>query len=375
MNSQIELFDNQAIETVDTGWSINRDCPLIMEATRSHDEDEYREQLKHLKMIESARMWWLGALASKGKEDIGRGAMVTLAEEEGYKQKTIWDAAYVYRQFDPKETSIIIEVYSEYPDLPWGVYKVVAPIVEQEEKLYWLKYAGEHNLSAPKLRLAMKQDEIQFKSFNVWPAFPVEAWQRTYPGMIPGQILSNVLHYTTNRNDLVVDVFGGGGNMGLACERMGRKCISFDIEPKYDGIERHNATQPFPDKCKDAQLVFLDPPYWNQKQGEYDTSPDDLSNKPLGEFYLDMVNVIKNAREILKPGGYCVLIIGSTQMKGKFYDHASSIYSLVHEDWELVNRISATYPTSQYSGADVENAKKNLTMLNLYTSLQFFRKQ
>ena len=300
--------------------------------------------------------------------------MKAIAEDEGYKQRSLLQALYVYRQFDPQTMSIIIDIYKEYPDIPWGVYQVCAPLETEEEKLYWLRYAGENHLSAPKLRLAMKQDELQFKSFNIWSAFPVEAWQRTYPGMIPGQILSNILHYTTNRVDLVVDIFGGGGNMELACERMGRNCITFDIEPKFAGIEKHNATQPFPDNCKDAQLVFLDPPYWSQKQGEYGTSPDDLSNKSLGEFYADMVKVIGNARQTLKSGGYCVLIIGATQIKGKFYDHASTIYSLVHEDWELINRIAAAYPTSQYAGADVENAKKNKIMLNLYTSIQFFRK-
>jgi len=371
--SEIVLYDNDEISTIDTGWIIYPDCPLIMEATRGHTKEDYEIQLGRLRLVENANPFWLGYIANKGKEEIGHGEMTRIAEEKGYKEKTIWDAAYVYRQYDPIETSIIIEVYKDYPDLPWGVYQVCASLETEEEKLHWLRYAGKHKLSAPKLRAVMKGDEWEPRYFNHWSAFPIESWQQEYPGQIPGGILMNVLYYTTQEGDTVIDAFGGGGNMGLACERMERECIAYDIEPQFPGIKQHNVVFPFPDSG--AQLVFLDPPYWGQKQGEYATDPADLSNiEDVNQFHMLLKAVCDNAKSALKDDGYLVLIIGASQTKDYYIDHAAEMYTMLRGEWQHINSIAAAYPTTQYSGNDVNNAKKNHMMLNLYTTIQIWKK-
>jgi len=370
----IVIHDNDPIQRVDTGWVIHDDCPYLMEATRPHNEADYEFILGRLKKLENANPFWLGYIANKGKEEIGHGEMTRIAEQEGYQQKSVQQAAYVYRQYDPNESSIIIELYNEYPDLPWGVYQVCAPLKTEEDKLYWLRYAGEHNLSAPKLRTAMKNGDFQPKSFNIWSAFPVEDWQQKYPGQIPGGILSNILYYTTTKGELVIDPFGGGGNMARACERMGRKCITYDISPKFPGIHKHNVVFPFPDAG--AQLVFLDPPYFKQKQGEYASDPADLSNiENPDQFHLLLETVCDNAREALDQGGYLALIIGASQTKDYYIDHAAEMYCrLKDKPWQHINTVAAAYPTTQYSGSDVDHAKTRRIMLNLYTSIQIWRK-
>jgi hypothetical protein len=373
MVSDLVLYDNDELAIVDTGWVIRSDCPLLMDATREHTEEDYEIQLKRLKLIENASPFWLGYIANKGKEEIGRGALSDIAHKNGYDDVYIRNTAYVYRQYDPSETSLISDIYNDYPDLPWGVYQVCAPLETEEEKLKWLRYAGEHKLSAPKLRQAMKGEGFQPKSFNIWSAFPIEEWQQEYPGQIPGGILQNVLYYTTHKGDLVIDPFGGGGNMGLACERMGRTCIAYDIAPQFPNIKKHNVVFPFPDN--DAQLVFLDPPYWGQKHGEYAPDPADLSNiEDAGQFHLLLKSVIDNAKEALLPGGYCVLIIGASQTKDYYIDHAAEMYSMLRTEWKHINSVAAAYPTTQYSGNDMNHAKENHIMLNLYTTIQFWQK-
>lgn len=371
--TDIVIFDNDELAKIDTGWVIHGDCPLLMEATREHTEEDYEQQLKRLKLVENASPFWLGYIANKGKEEIGHGEMTRIAEDIGFKQKTVQQAAYVYRQFDPSESSIIMQLYNDHPGLPWGVYQVCAPLETEEEKIYWLRYAGEHNLSAPKLRQAMKGEEWQPRYFNHWAAMPIESWQQSYPGQIPGGILQNVLYYTTNKGDRVIDAFGGGGNMGKACERMGRECIAYDIDPKFPGIIKHNVVLPFPDG--NAKMVFLDPPYWGQKQGEYASDPADLSNiEDVRQFHSLLYSVCDNAKEALIPGGYLALIIGASQTKDHYIDHAAEMYTRLREEWRHINSIAAAYPTTQYSGNDMENAKKFRMLLNLYTTIQIWRK-
>jgi hypothetical protein len=372
--SDLILHDNDAIKNIETGWTVHNDVPLLMEATREHDEKDYEFILKRLKTIENANPFWLGYVANKGKEEIGHGEMTRIANENGYKQIYVQQTAYVYRQYDPNKTLVITKVYKEYPNLPWGVYYVCASLETEEEKLYWLRYAGEHNLSAPKLRRAMKGDEWQPNYFNHWSAFPIESWQQEYPGQIPGGILQNVLYYTTSKGDTVIDPFGGGGNMAKACERMGRICITYDIDPKFPGIKKHNVVFPFPDNG--AKLVFLDPPYWGQKQGEYASDPADLSNiEDVNQFHQLLKAVCDNAKAALIPGGYLVLIIGASQTKDYYIDHAAEMYTVLRDEWKHVNSVAAAYPTTQYSGNDMENAKKNRYMLNLYTTIQIWQKR
>ena len=294
--------------------------------------------------------------------------MKEIAEDLGMNQKYVWDNAYISKH----TTSSRYEVYPHYPNLTPKHYKVIAPL-ETDEQIEWLMIAGYEGLSSAQLRKRIKGDEWEPRYFNHWSAMPIEDWQQPYPGQIPGGILQNVLHYTTNKDDLVIDAFGGGGNMGLTCERMDRQCIAYDINPKFPNITKHNVVFPFPDSG--AQLVFLDPPYWGHKQGEYDSDAADLSNiDDVDNFHQLLKTVIDNAREALEPGGYCVLIIGSSQTKEYYIDHAAEMYSLMKDEWKHINSVAAAYPTTQYSGNDMNNAKRLGYMLNLYTTIQIWQK-
>jgi len=365
---ELTVTDNVELVPRNSGWEIERDCPIIMKSTRKHELEEYRMQFERLQTIEGAVQFWQGDVANAGKEEHGYGAMTEIAEENGISAKTMWDFAYVARQ----TTSARAEVYPQQPTLSFRHYKVVAPL-EEDEQVDWLSQAGEQSWSAAELRKQIKGNEWEPRYFNHWSAMPIESWQQEYPGQIPAGILKNVLHYTTHQGDIVIDAFGGGGNMALTCERMKRGCITYDIDPQFPGIIRHNALEPFPDDG--VQLVFLDPPYWGQKQGEYASDPDDLSNvEDLGRFHLLLKRICDNAKNALAQDGYLVLIIGASQTKDYYIDHAAEMYALLKDEWQHVNSVAAAYPTTQYTGNDVNNAKKHGYMLNLYTTIQFWQK-
>jgi len=366
--SDLLMVEPTTLQSIDNGWEIDGDCPIIMRSTRNHIREEYTQQLGHLQTIGGAVQFWRGDVANSIKDEYGYGAMTEIAEELEIAQRSIIVEAYVSRQTMYARAYI----YPKYPQLTFRHYLVIAPL-EEDEQIHWLEKAGKGKLSAAELRKAIKGLNWEPRYFNHWSAFPIESWQQEYPGQIPGGILMNVLYYTTQEGDTVIDAFGGGGNMGLACQRMGRDCIAYDIEPHFPGIKQHNVVFPFPDSG--AQMVFLDPPYWGQKQGEYATDPADLSNiEDVNQFHTLLKAVCDNAKSALKDGGYLVLIIGASQTKDYYIDHAAEMYTLLRGEWQHINSIAAAYPTTQYSGNDVNNAKKNRMMLNLYTTIQIWRK-
>jgi len=294
--------------------------------------------------------------------------MKEIADELEIKQKTIINLAYVARQ----TLSSREDIYPKYSKLTFRHYRAVAPL-EDDEQIFWLTKAGENGLTAAELRKAIKGEGWEPRYFNIWSAMPIESWQEEYPGQIPGGILMNILYYTTDKGDLVIDPMGGGGNMALACKQMGRNCITYDIEPKFTNMTKHNSLLPFPDR--NAKLVFLDPPYWKQKKGDYSEDISDLSNiEDVNKFHQSLKVICDNAKNALVAGGYLALIIGASQTKDYFIDHAMEMYCLLKDEWKHINSIAAAYPTTQYSGNDVNNAKSHKYLLNLYTTILIFQK-
>ncbi len=51
----------------------------------------------------------------------------------------------------------------------------------------------------------------------------------TFPIALPNEIITNF----TNKNDAVLDLFGGTGTTLIACEKLNRKCYMMELDPKY----------------------------------------------------------------------------------------------------------------------------------------------
>jgi hypothetical protein len=212
---------------------------------------------------------------------------------------------------------------------------------------------------------------------NVWPGWGIESWQIKYErpdgsgGQVSGKILLNILHQTTTSGDLVIDPMAGAGNMLAASKQMPdgkRSIVMYDLRPR-EGIRSHDARESFPDRG--AQLVYVDPPYWDQKS--YSEDANDLGNMDLPEFHAALEKICSNGVAALKSGGYLVLIIGSTQKGRSFHDHALEMAKRI-KGVELVNRVIARYPGSQYNAMQVIQAKKMRKLLNWYTTILFWRK-
>lgn len=201
-----------------------------------------------------------------------------------------------------------------------------------------------------------------------------ERFGMEHPGNIPAGIVFNVLYFWSVQGDLVIDPMAGGGVTIDVCKMMKRKCIAWDVNPVRDDIEKHNAAEPWPVEPDTASLVFIDPPYWKQKRGDY-KGENNLADLDLREFYQTMGAVFEQAFKSLKSGGHLAVLIGPTQENGTVHDHALEFSTMLPEKgFAYENRVIIPYTTQQVSGFDVAQAKKSRFLLKLHRDLLVFRK-
>ena len=179
--------------------------------------------------------------------------------------------------------------------------------------------------------------------------------------------LENLLYLYTNAAGIVVDPFGGGGSTIDACKKWSRRYYVSDRKPivaREHEIRLHDLTTGLPSlRWKDVDLVYLDPPYWKQAEGQYSDDPTDLANMELEQFNKELAGIINGFAKKLKDSAsdkpaYIALIIQPTQWKAperQFTDHIGDMLRAVKLPVNM--RYSVPYESQQCTAQMVEWAK------------------
>jgi DNA-binding XRE family transcriptional regulator len=179
--------------------------------------------------------------------------------------------------------------------------------------------------------------------------------------------LENLLYLYTNPASIVVDPFGGGGSTIDACKKWSRRYYVSDRKPivaREHEIRLHDLTTGLPSvRWKDVNLVYLDPPYWKQAEGQYSDDPTDLANMELEQFNTALAGVINGFGKKLKDSAsdkpaYIALIIQPTQWKApdrQFTDHVGDMLRAVKLPVDM--RYSVPYESQQCTAQMVEWTK------------------
>ncbi len=56
---------------------------------------------------------------------------------------------------------------------------------------------------------------------------------REHPTMKPVPLLAYLVSNSTKAGDSVLDAFGGSGSTLVACEKLGRRCLTMEVDPHY----------------------------------------------------------------------------------------------------------------------------------------------
>ena len=62
------------------------------------------------------------------------------------------------------------------------------------------------------------------------------------------------------------------------------------------------------------KLVYLDPPYWKQAEGQYSGDPTDLANMPLDDFHETLSGIV-NGYLNKAPNAHVAVLLRPTQWK------------------------------------------------------------
>ncbi|MEI6258511.1 MAG: DNA methyltransferase [Deltaproteobacteria bacterium] len=178
--------------------------------------------------------------------------------------------------------------------------------------------------------------------------------------------LDNLLYLYTKPLDIVVDPFSGGGSTVDLCKKRFRRYWTSDRKPiveREKDIRQHDLMDGLPQipRWKDVKLVYLDPPYWKQAEGQYSDSPNDLANMTIEDFNKNLSSIIGQFSKKLQAGSYIALIIQPTQWKTNethdYTDHVGDMLKMVKLPVEM--RYSVPYESQQNNAQMVIWAKEN----------------
>lgn len=137
----------------------------------------------------------------------------------------------------------------------WRTYPFFYPILEQiltvRNRITWDKISGAgcyYSFSHEDI-IFCTNPSPQYKRYkkgtNIWrmPAFCSGAkktnGQKVHPTQKPIELIERLVESATDKGDTVLDCFAGSGTTAVACKRLQRNFIGFEIQEKYFEIARN----------------------------------------------------------------------------------------------------------------------------------------
>lgn len=229
--------------------------------------------------------------------------------------------------------------------------------------------------------LANHADEsFQVPIYNIWKQQEKTSGSSHF-GNSEVRWVDNLLYLYTKPFDVVLDPFAGGGSTINICKKRFRRYMVSDRKPiveREEEIRCHDLKDgPLkPPQWKDVKLVYLDPPYWIQAEGQYSNDPEDLGNQSLKDFTANLAKIVNDYAKKLKDSehSYIALIIQPTQWKAperQFTDHVGDMLRAVQLPVDM--RYSAPYESQQCTAQMVEWSKENKKCLVLTREIIVWR--
>jgi hypothetical protein len=216
--------------------------------------------------------------------------------------------------------------------------------------------------------------------YNIWSQAK-KTNEVSHFGNSEARWLDNLLYLYTKPFDVVIDPFAGGGSTIDVCRKRFRRYFVSDrkpIEERKHEIRLHDIGDGLPplSRWQDVRLVYLDPPYWKQAEGQYSDDPSDLANMDLDAFNESLSGLINGFASKIANGepSYIALIIQPTQWRApgrQVADHVLDMAAAVK--LPVHRRYSAPYQTQQCTPQMVDWAKETKECLVLTREIIVWR--
>jgi 16S rRNA G966 N2-methylase RsmD len=166
--------------------------------------------------------------------------------------------------------------------------------------------------------------------------------QLDYHGNFIPQIATQIFIRYSRAGEIILDMFLGSGTSAIEALNLGRRCIGVELKPELVESVRNKLPSDQLGRCvrlvqgdsraqstldairaalvdmdaPHAHLLVLHPPYHDIIL--FSDRPEDLSNAPSADDFLDMFEAVaRHGYELLAPGRFAVLIIGDKYEKGE----------------------------------------------------------
>jgi len=227
--------------------------------------------------------------------------------------------------------------------------------------------------NSPKLAF---QDDFPVPLYNVWKQQEKSNRVKHF-GNSEARWLDNLLYLYTEPFDIVIDPCAGGGATIDVCRHRGRRYWVSDRKPivaREDEIRRldlvTDGLPPLYKRWGEVSLVYLDPPYWKQAEGQYSQDPTDLANMSLEDFTTALTRLIHGFAKKLRAGARIAMLMQPTQWNAperRYTDHVVDLLRAVK--LPVVMRVQCPYESQEAKPQMVDWAKAQRQILVLSREL------
>jgi site-specific DNA-methyltransferase (adenine-specific) len=84
-----------------------------------------------------------------------------------------------------------------------------------------------------------KKYDLKYSQSNIWEMKTTLGEKTNHPAIFPLELPERCISISTNKNDIVMDIFSGSGTTALACKNSQRNFIGFEISEKYIEISKN----------------------------------------------------------------------------------------------------------------------------------------
>lgn len=157
-------------------------------------------------------------------KELGKGVFITTLEKGGltFKQELIW----VKNQ--------IVLGGSKYQNM----YEPCLYGCKGERIEHW--YAGRRERSVIESIDLMNEFELRSAIIELLETIESDIIRENktlkndlHPTMKPLKLLGRFINNSSAKDDIVLDLFGGSGSTLIACEQLGRRCYTMELDPRY----------------------------------------------------------------------------------------------------------------------------------------------
>lgn len=242
-------------------------------------------------------------------------------------------------------------------------------------------------------------EDFKLERTTVWSFEERGAWAShtpKYRGNWPPQLVRNIIEMYSKPGDTVLDPMVGGGTAPVECRLTNRNSISVDINEGAIKITRDRLDLPRKmtkglkrtkhrtyvgdvrnlNLIKDGSvdLIATHPPYVNiiKYAPSEDGDMSQISDYDL--FFKEFDKAISEMYRVLKPNGYCAILIGDTHNKSHFVPVSARMMidflragfllkeDVIKKEWNC----DSDHKLGKYAGADF--------LLTMHEHLYIFRK-